>query len=127
MAEPLIANSLDAAWSIQLATRGIDIVYRRLTVSPRDLPLKAVPGRTEYEEQTSDGSILVKQSRDFIFEAKLLVFDAVIVLPSRDSDYVIEDGLIYQIGLPGGGKEYDWEDHYRRRLRVHTKQVFKTP
>ena len=103
------------------------IVYSR---GGHQIALTATVGRTEFEIDTGDGFPVRLESRDFLIHAADLVLGGVTVLPERH-DRIREtdpagDTVVYEVmGPTEDSPPWRYSDSFRRRLRVHTKEVDK--
>lgn len=88
--------------------------------------VQATIGRTIFEIDDEIGVVHKIESRDFLIHAADLVLSGSAVLPERGDRVRETDGTttyIYEVMAPGKEPHYRYSDAYRKRFRIHTKQV----
>lgn len=88
--------------------------------------VQATIGRTVFEIDDDLGVVHKIESRDFLIHAADLVLSGSAVLPERGDRIRETDGTttyVYEVLAPGKEPHYRFSDPYRKRLRIHTKQV----
>lgn len=106
------------------AARAITITDRELNPAV-SITLPATPGRTQFEESTTEGAILATESRDWIVTASEL--QDLFGDPARlRSGWIVTDSLDgsrYEIRSPAGGRPWRWSDTANTTIRIHTKAL----
>jgi len=94
----------------------------------QQLSISATIGRTEFDVDPGDGFGVRVEARDYLIHAADLVLGGVTVKPQR-GDRIREtradgDTAVYEVMSPADGEPvWRYSDDYRRRLRIHTKEV----
>jgi len=117
-----IGKSLEVALKASAAGA---VTYTRGVYS---VTLRAAPGKSLYERETSGGVIETVESRDFLFKTADLILNSVLTLPVRGdtlAEYDTATGKTYTYEITGPGTEavYRYADPARRVIRVHTTQI----
>lgn len=129
----MVQNILDrgAAWLTAQFKQNVSEVihYQRGTASTE---LDATPGRTEFEETTTDGFVITFESRDFIIDSRDLELDDGGPTRPKQGDRISqirgEHEYIYEVMAFGGSEQpYRFADPNGRSTRIHTKEVEVKP
>lgn len=90
----------------------------------------AVPGRTTFEIENSEGLIEAYRTSDFIFPVEDLQIAGVATLPKRTGviERLDDDDNVtarHELNLPAGadGKHYRYVDQYDQLIRCHTVKL----
>ncbi len=98
---------------------GGDIVYER---GANSVTITATFGRSEFVEETTDGTRISHTDRDFVFPAASLVLGGLAVTPQK-GDRITVGGEVFQV-LPMDGKQcYRQSDPQGTMIRVFAKRI----
>lgn len=101
------------------AFAGETVTYSR---GASEVEITATRGQRQLAVVEEGGSETTFHSTDFLIVADDLDFGAGAVEPAV-GDEIEASGITYQVMDEAGGKHFEYRDHARTLLRVHTKQV----
>ena len=105
-------------------THGETVTYTRSAANGGGAAsLVAVIGQmTVNVEDYDEGHSINVNELDFIFDAPITVSGPADIDPKR-GDTILFNGDTYKVLPTVDNKSWRWSDHYRNKIRVHTKQV----
>ena len=118
----MIANGMAWLGQQMLASAAQTVTFARGTVT---VDISATIGRTEYEVDGGTGVLVRIQSRDYLVAADDLILDGELIFPARGdkiTEHVGTTDYVYVVAAMPGQSHYQWADHARAILRIHTKE-----
>ena len=113
------------AWLSQQLTRHASrkVIYRRGQLG---VELSATIGKSEYDQDSSDGLITRSQVRDYLINTDELLQSIIATLPKR-GDQIVElennQTFVFEVMALGSEPPWRYSDPFRNKIRVHTKQI----
>lgn len=104
------------------AVAGQAATYRRGAVG---VPVTAVVGKTDYEQDNGDGGLVRAQVRDYLIPTAELTGSEIGSLP-KSGDQIVETSgecRVWEVMSIDGGPPWRYSGPDRSRVRVHTRQV----
>lgn len=105
-----------AGFAAMLSVAGRTVLYRRVA---SDVSLKAVPARTSHPVNYDDTFVTQQHTKDWLTWTNSL---SSFVLPER-YDQVIDGSCTYEVLSAGGEAQFEFMDHERQMIRIHTRQL----
>jgi hypothetical protein len=118
--------AVQAAQAVLTAVAGVTVTLTRGATETEDVP--AVPGRTLFTTEDSDGQRYRRKVRDFLIDASAYTFADVATEP-RAGDLITEtfpddSERVWEVQPPApGGEPWQWSDESALRYRIHTIDV----
>lgn len=104
-----------------------DLAWIRYRRGAGSVELRAMPGESRHDVQTSDGGIRTVKTRDFIVIAASLAISSVLIVPERGTDYVEQltgaGGSVvttFVVTHPAGAEPYRYCDAFKTLIRIQT-------
>lgn len=101
----------------------VNVTYEQ---AGQQIAVRAVIGRTLFEQADQYGVVQRIESRDYLIHADDLVVAGAAVLPRRGDRIREAHGgkvLVYEVMAPGKEPHWRYSDPFRTVLRIHTKHV----
>jgi len=92
----------------------------------RPIVVLATIGKTTFEVDDGYGVLIRHESRDYLITAEDLILDDTPVIPQRGDRIQETQGLqtfVYEVTAPGKEPIWNYSDHFRKTLRIHTTQI----
>lgn len=120
--EDMLADGLETMgdWLREFAAKSV--VYHQGSGS---VTLAGSRGRSDFGVSSIDGSPILTnvQAHDWIFTPTDLVISSASVTPA-EGDRIVDGSVTYLVQAPAQGLPcWRFTDHYRNRVRVHTKRI----
>jgi len=103
-----------------LAWCGRSVTYRR-ALTGTEIPVTAVPGRSQVEVVEADRVTLLTTDRDFLIPAADLVEGGTPFLP-QPGDRVIDGSHVFEVLAPAGADCWTYATN-DELIRIHTKRI----
>lgn len=119
---------LGAEW-LSTVRRGARVVTYKAGTHAIDVPAEI--GSSDFVIDHGLGTPVQMQTRDFVIATSRLVLQGSLYEPLAGNRIVERDAAngtehTYEVLAPGSEPCWRWADPYRKRRRIHTKEVSKT-
>lgn len=116
---PPLEDAADHAVQTQMLLAGVPVTISR---GDQSAGLTAVPGKTEYEQETTRGRIERRTLNAWTVRAADYQVGGTAVLPER-GDLITAAGVTYRVVSAGGFPHFTYHGRSRRYLRIHSVEV----
>lgn len=117
------SEAITASMATVNAVAGETVTYRRLSDS---VEITATRGARQLAVVEEGGAETAFHSTDFLCLASAIDFGAGVVEPAVGDEIDATVGgntVTFQVMDEAGGKHFEYRDHARTLLRIHTKQI----